>query len=475
MNLSLFLSVLRARFGTFLLMLSITVAVAAAVSLLMPKTYTATVSLLVDAKDEQSLNNPLRPLVMPQERISYLQTQVDIIRSEKVARKVVRDLDLAHGPMAKSLYEKAEKGVDEIESALAAALLQNVKVETSQSSVAQVAYSSQDAQTAANIANAFARAYIETMLELRVEPTREAATWFDEQLKSLRVNLEQAQAALTEYYQRNGIVSADERSDIENTQLEALVDQLGRARDQVSQWNTRERQAQDFLAQGGSAERIPEVLENGFVQRLKTELLRGEAKLRELSAQYGENHPRYQSQVMENQSLRERLDAEMAKVLAATRNAATQSRQREENARAAMRAQKAKVLGLKEGRNELTVLRRNVESAERAYDTAMQRYVVSRVESRANQTNVTVLNSAVVPLKPARPKVALNIALSVVVGTLLGIGTIVLLEMFDRRVRSRSDLDMDLPLLGVLVGRRSGARRAPLRLPRTAPLLSGPD
>jgi len=115
-----------------------------------------------------------------------------------------------------------------------------------------------------------------------------------------------------------------------------------------------------------------------------------------------------------------------------------------------MAAQRARVLDLKESRNELTVLRRNVESAERAYDTAMQRSVVSRVESRANQTNITVLNPATVPTKPSRPRVALNIALSIVIGTMLGIGIVMLLEMFDRRVRARSDLELDVPLLAVL-------------------------
>jgi capsular polysaccharide biosynthesis protein len=93
----------------------------------------------------------------------------------------------------------------------------------------------------------------------------------------------------------------------------------------------------------------------------------------------------------------------------------------------------------------------HVESAERAYDTAMQRFVVNQVDSRAKQTNITVLNPAVAPRDPSRPKVFLNIALSVVVGVMLGIGMVLLAERFDRRVRSRSDLNMaEVPVLAVL-------------------------
>jgi uncharacterized protein involved in exopolysaccharide biosynthesis len=288
------------------------------------------------------------------------------------------------------------------------------------------------------------------MLELRVEPTRQAAQWYDEQLKSLRANLEDAQAKLTNYLQREGIVSADERLDVDSTRLGALSDQVVKAQEQTFQWNAREQQARDFLKRSGSLDRLPDVLDNPFIQRLKTDLHLGEAKLSELATQYGSNYPQYQRQISENRSLREKLDAEMRKVAAGIESSARQSRQREADLTKSMAAQRARLLELKENRNEFTVLRRNVESAEKAYDTAMQRHVVSQVESRASQTNVTVLNPAAVPGKPSQPKIALNIALSVVVGTMLGIGMVLLMEVSDRRVRSRSDLNLDVPLLVVL-------------------------
>jgi succinoglycan biosynthesis transport protein ExoP len=126
-------------------------------------------------------------------------------------------------------------------------------------------------------------------------------------------------------------------------------------------------------------------------------------------------------------------------------------------------------------RNELAVLTRNMETVQRTYDAAMQRSVVSQVESRASQTSVALLSPAIAPRKPSGPLIVLNIALSVVVGTMLGIGLVILTEMFDRRVRSPDDLsnEWNVPLLGVLnewqpagnplLGRSSDARRA---LPR---------
>ena len=459
MNIYQFLSALHARFGVFAFLLFVTVLAAAAVSFLLPKTYTATVSLLVDAKEEQSLSNVLRPLLGPQERVSYMQTQLDIIKSEKVARKVVQDLKLAQSPMAQKLLDDVADHGRSVEAALVESLLEHLDVDTTQSSIIQVSFSSRDPVYSADVANGFGKAYIDTMLELRVEPAQKAAAWFDDQLTSLRANLQDAQARLTEYHQRRGIVSADENADIENTRLAVLSDQVGRAQEQTFELKSREQQARTFMERGGSPDRMPEILDNPFIQRLKEDLLHGEAKLQELSTHYGPNYPQYQRQVSENKSLREKLDAEMKKIVAGIESSARRSRQREADSRKAMNAQRTRVLELKEARNELTVLRRNVESAERAYDTAMQRSVVSQVDSRANQTNVSLLNPAVVPRKHSKPKITLNIALSMVVGTILGIVMVMLLEVLDRRVRSRSDLDLEVPLLAVLNERKSAGQR----------------
>src|SRR5712664_3469971 len=104
-----FLLALRARFGVFATVLAATILAATVASVLLPKSYKATVALLVDAKDEQSLSNALRPLVLPQERLNYLQTQADILASRKVARKVVEDLKLALRAPAREDFAKVAK------------------------------------------------------------------------------------------------------------------------------------------------------------------------------------------------------------------------------------------------------------------------------------------------------------------------------------------------------------------------------
>ncbi|HKA39958.1 MAG TPA: chain length determinant protein EpsF [Burkholderiales bacterium] len=459
MNLELFISALRARMTVFVSVLLATVLAAAVVSLLLPKTYRATTLLVADAKDEQSLSNVLRPLMVPQERMNYMQTQIDVITSPRVARKVVQDLNLAENPMRLAEFRKDTGGAGSIEDWLGQDLLRRLKVETSQSSIVQVSYSSRDAEFSATVANAFAKAYLETVLELRVEPTRQAALWFDEQLKSLRANLENAQIKLTDYHRKQGIVSADERLDVENARLGELSSQLVKAQDQTFDWKTRVQEARAALKRGGSLDKLPDVVNNPYIQKLNSELLLGEAKLQQMAAEYGANYPAYQRQQSENRALRQRLDAEMKKIVAGMENSMRQSAQREAELKAAIAAQRAHLLEDKVNRNELALLTRNVETAQRTYETALQRAVVSQVDSRASQANVTVLNPAVVPGEPYRPRIALNIALSVAVGAMLGIALVILSELLDRRVRLSTDLDhgLEVPLLVVLGGQASAA------------------
>ena len=130
---------------------------------------------------------------------------------------------------------------------------------------------------------------------------------------------------------------------------------------------------------------------------------------------------------------------------------------REAELRAALAAQKEKVLQLKEERDGIGVLQRDVEGAQRAYDLVAQRLTQTSLESQTQQTNIAVLTPAQPPLEHSFPKPLLNTLGAIVLGTLLGVGTAVLLELMQRRVRSAEDLAemLGVPVLGV-IGKAAG-------------------
>jgi chain length determinant protein EpsF len=463
-----FLLALKGRFWVFISLLVATVLAAIVVTIVMPKTYDATASVLVDNPDNQMINQQQMPA---RAQLGYMQTQVDIIQSQRVARQVVKDLKLAEGDSVKAAWLKGG-GKGTPEDWVAQGLLSKLKVDVSQSSVIGITYSASSSKFASDVANAFAKAYVDTSLNLRVEPAQEASAWFNEQLKGLRADLDNAQAKLAKFQREHGILINDERLDFENARLAELSSQVLQATSTAYDNASRAGQAGKR-----SSETLPEVIANPLVTTLKTELLRAESKLSELSTRVGENHPQYIQQKSEVDALRSRVNAEMSKVAGGLNTATAQAQSRAAALKADYAAQRKKVEDLRDARAESQMMVRDVDAAQKAYDAALTRYHVNKVEGAARQTNVTILNPAIEPTFPSKPRVPLNIALGFFVGTLLGLAAIFLLEILDRRVRSDPDLDavmlgMDVPLLGTLntwhPSRMLGGDDAPRALPSPA-------
>jgi chain length determinant protein EpsF len=449
MDLNQFLLALNARRKVFVLVFAATVLTALVVLLLVPNTYVATTTVLIDSRDEQAMSPST---VAPRDRTGYIQTQVDMILSGRVAQKVARDLKLAQIPGVREEFEKDTGGAGSIDDWIAQGLLKKLKVDTGASNLIFIMYPARDPKFAADVANAFAKAYMDTALAIRTEATREASEWFDEQLKGLRANVMQAQAKLATYQKERGIAGIDEYRDGDMTRLAEISTQLTGARRDTYDAVTRHKQALEMLQSGAAADTIPEIVGSTYIQAIKSEVRRAELTLEQLSRDYGENHPTYQKTQAEVHALRDKLGAEMQKVVNGLGNAAAQARKREQELANALAAQQEHILEMKKARVELATLTRDVDSAQRTYDAALGRYLTTKVESRARQSNLAVLTPAAIPLKPSSPKVGLISALSVLVGALLAAGVVFGLEAMDRRVRSRADLETRLavPSLGRL-------------------------
>lgn len=444
MNLTQLLLILRARYKIILITLVVTVATTLAVSLVLPKTYKATASVLLNYKGV----DPLTGMTMPGQLLpGYMATQIDIITSKNVALRVVDALKLAQSPAVVAQFNDSTDGKGNVRDWLAELLLKKLEIVPSrESSVVEISFKGSDPQFAAAVANAFADEYQKASIHLKVEPMQKASAYFNDQLKVLRDAVEAAQSRLSKYQQDNGIFSVDNRLDVETNRLNDLSAQLVQAQTALSEAGSRERLA------SANASESPDVAANGLVQSTRSQLAAAQGRLAEMGGRLGQNHPLYISAKAEVEKLQAELNNQIQTTGRTVGNTAVVLRQREAEVRAALAAQKARVLTLNRSRDELNVLVKDVESAQRAYDLTSQRFSQTRLEGQADQSDIAVLNPAVPPTDPSSPKVVVNTLLSVVLGTMLGLGLGVLTEMIDRRVRSESDLmdTLDIPVFGVL-------------------------
>lgn len=444
MNFAQFLLILQARKKIVLLTLLVTVSATLVVSLLLPKTYEATSSLVMNYKGV----DPLTGLALPGQLLpGYMATQIDIVSSKNVALRVVDQLKLADSPAVVAQFNESTGGQGTVRDWLADLLLKKLDiVPAKESSVLNVTFKASDPQFAAAVANAFTDEYQKINVQLKVEPMKKATSYFDAQLKILRDKLEVAQAKLSKYQQEHGIVSVDNRLDVESMRLNDLSAQLVAAQSQAMEANSRQAVAR------GAGHASPDVTASPVVQNLRVDLAQQESKLAELGQRLGRNHPQYQSSAAEVARLRAGLNEQASLVTASVSNNASVFAQREAALRTALADQKTKVLQLNRQRDEMNVLNKDVETAQRAFDNAAQRSSQTRIEGGSDQSDVSVLNPAVAPIEPAGPRVVLNSVLSLLLGSMLGIGIAMLSEMFDRRVRSAADLAevVHIPVLATI-------------------------
>lgn len=443
MSFGQFLAILRARWWIGALVLALTVGTTLAVSMILPKQYTAVASVVVDAKPDPVSAMMYAAGANP----AYMATQIDVINSPRVAQRVVRDLKLVDNPQIRAQWQDDTGGTGSIEQWLAGTFSKSMEVKPSrESNVISISYRAPDPRFAAGLANAFVQAYIATSLELRVDPAKQYSNFFDTRAKEARENLESAQRRLSAFQREKGIVATEERLDIENARLSELSSQLVALQALASESGSRQVQAQS------SGDRMQEVLNNGLILSLKGDISRNEAKLQELEARLGDAHPQVVEAKANIASLRTRLESETKRLTGGVTVTNTINRQREAEVRASLESQRNKVLKMKAVRDEGAVLVRDVESAQRNYDAVLNRFTQSSLESQTTQSSVYPLTPATPPLLHSSPNLLLNTGLAVFLGLLLALGCTLAVELLDRRVRSPRDIAeaINLPVIGVL-------------------------
>jgi succinoglycan biosynthesis transport protein ExoP len=448
---------------THLYMVIAMLVLACAVSLLVPKRYKAEAAVVVDVRGSDPLTQEGAAPAQPP--TNYVATQVDVIGSHNVALKVIDRLKLAGDPEFVKKFHEAN-GEDAPISALrdwgAEELLKSLHVRPSRdSNVIYLQFTGKNAEKAAATANAFGEAYLQTSLELDVDPARRQAGWFDSQLNGLRLALEDARRKVSAYEVEHGVIGSDDsnRLDTESARLTEISNHLVAAQSTMYEAESRQRQLTEALAKDGPDAAV-DALNNPLLQDLKGELARSEARLANAAQRYARNHPQYMSALAERDSLRGKVAGEVEKANASVAKEARVARQSTTDLQRALEEQRRRILNLRHNQDDYSVLKRDAENAQTAYDTALGRGSQTHLESHLDHTNIALLNRAFAPIRAAWPRLFLDCALAVILGLLFGAGASLASERLDRRIRSREDLSQgaNIAVLSELSREREPAR-----------------
>jgi len=438
MSLSKFILILRERYKIFLLFFLGTCAVVAVIHFIVPP-YKAETVVVVD----MTVPDPVAGFQLAGDTMAdYMPTQVDIVSSDYVARKVVKALKMDLDPQLNQIWIDHTNGQGDKVTWIAHGLQKHLSVKTGkESNLITIGFRSRDPAFAAATANAFATAYVETNIEMRAKPALDSARWLQTQVLSSHNKLDDLQKSISDYRQTHQLVASDDRVDAENGKLADLMQQLT-----VLQAQTSAASSKQGLASGSLS--LPEVADDPVIAKLRGDIADARARLAEASVDLGVNHPTY----IQARSHLEALEAQLAHEQQVSMTGFGRSKSiglaQESDLKAAIAAQRARILTINQQRGELNVLLQEEQAAEATYQEVSRRYTQATLQSGSVQTNVLVLSPATEPAAPS-PSAVVYCALAVFLGSVMGVLGALYREIADRRIRFSRDIELavDVPLL----------------------------
>lgn len=421
-------------------------ALTALITALLPRVWTASTSIYIDYNESDPIKGQQLSAMLDD---SYMQTQLELLRSPRVAAIVIDTLRLRDTPEYRQ--DVANDGQARADQALVKRLLGNLKIQHARGSrVVSLDYSDRSRNLARDVANAFAGAYRELGEQMAASAARSRFEQYDAQLGQLRKEVDTIQGQLTAYQQHNDILNVQDHGDQETRKLNELNGTLTALQTSLQTARAEQTATQALLKSGMQPYETPIASQSPVITALKTQLGDIDRRLGDVKGALGPRHPLIRGLNSERGRIVSRLVQESRALLAgADSNIARLSAQIAE-LQQEIEQQRQKVLKQMQQRNQIAAYQRQLASAQQVYNAALQKYDTLIMASTIQSPNVAVLRSAELPSTPSKPRVLVNLLLGLLVGAAGGVLLALLLELLNRRVNIVEDLlgDPDLPMLG---------------------------
>lgn len=429
-------AVLRAHRRWILAIVLGVLALTAAAMTLWPRTYVATVTLMVNYE----VNDPLNGKELPVGQVgSYISTQVELMQTPEVLLTVVDRLQLTQDRDYSSGYSD-ERGT--LREWVAAKVARNLAVFQSQrgSQLIYITYSANHPRQAADVANTLADVYKEQDEMRSTGPPGERARRYALQLNGLKGKVDEAQREVTAFHQRHALIDDGDKSQVDLALLATLESRLADAQ------NTR-RYAE--ARAGGNPSVSDQVLASPPTQLLKTQLAAQELRLQQFERVYMPQHPDILDTQLQLVSTRRSLAAALQTHADNARAGLNIAQRLERSLQRAVDLQRGKVLSKGQLQDDAAKYLLALASAQAVYKRALEGYDQIMFAAAGPYTNVSLVSRATPPVKASKPGILTGILAGALLAILLGFGLPLAHELFNRRIRCRDDIEREhgIPVL----------------------------
>jgi polysaccharide biosynthesis transport protein len=324
-----------------------------------------------------------------------------------------------------------------------------------------VNFTSEDPEKAAVIANAVADQYLVDQLEAKFEATRRATSWLNERLADLREKVKESETALQEYREKANLID-NQGQTVSAQQLSELNSQLILARTERAQAEARLRRVRELVKTGG-VESSPDVLASPLIQRLREQEADLQRQQAELSGRYGERHPTMINLKAEVRDLRSKIDAEVNKIVLSLANEVEVARARESTLASNLASIQQNVGELSKASVRLNELQREADANRALFETFLARFKETSNQDQIIQPDARIISGAETPLAPSFPRKKVILALALGISLFLGVFLALLIERLDNGFRSAEQVERltGVPGLGMIPAVRASRKSPP--------------
>jgi capsular exopolysaccharide synthesis family protein len=430
--------------------------------LFMPRIYEAEATVQIEQQAAKVLGTEdMEPIASGQEADRFLQTQVDILNSRAMAKRVIDSLGLdksdrfLNGMGASSLVdmtagEKSELLLSTLQKNLTLTLPRN-------SRIVAISFASRDPELSAQVANAYAKQSIQANIQRKFSTGEYSRNFLENQLELAKKRLELSERQLILYARSARLIDASAGAaqtaltESPRSLITANLVQLNTAYTQAKAARLDAEQRWQ-LASRASAMTLPEVLANPAVQELAQKRAELNADLSQMRQHMRPDHPTVLQAMAQVKELDDRTNALAENIRASIHNQFTIARQQEAAIEQQVETLKSATLSEQDRGVNYNILRREVDTNRQMYEGLLSRYKELSAEAGVTNNNITIVDEADVPLKPSSPRKKLNMALALAAGVLLAFAYAYGREKLDDAIRDPRDVEakLHLPLLGVI-------------------------
>ena len=419
-----------------------------------PKIYEATCQVIIE---------PMSPQVLPGSKDvvelgtgtfwanrEFYETQYRIIQSSTVGQRTVEKLGLQFDPDFAGIA-----GPNRDVSALGRAIAAQIAVKALKDSrVALITVSDRKPQRAALVANTIADTYIESNLDYKLEGARTAMAWLAEQEADLKRELESSEMKLYQFKKDRNLlaVSLDDKQSMLSANLTNVNGKLTDIHIHKLEMDAKRKMIESARSNMSEQETLPEIREKESIRALRDSYTQFSKEYAELSSKYGPEHPRMKALEGQMDVVRKAYQKEIDAILATFEKSYQQLLDNERSLKTLMEQQKKEAIELSKVEVDYKPLQRASEQSSKMYSIIASRQKEIDITGPMKTNNVRVLERAMVPGFPVRPKPVQNLLLGVLLGLVTGVGLAFLIEALDNTLKTQQDVEQFLgtPVLGLV-------------------------